>query len=353
MSSGFEHIAISFVTILRRGFTLGRISRKMNNYDLNHLWTRTMDLADLHIFRSVVHAGGVTRAAEKLNRVQSNVTTRVRQLETELGVELFIRNGKRLHLSSAGKLLLDYADRLIELAQEAREAVHDATPRGLLRLGTGESTAAMRLPVPMNEYLGRYPDVTLELRTGNTRELAADVLAGELDAALVSEPIADAPFEKVAIYEEELVIIAAVDHPPIKSPRDAKRQTVLAFESGCSYRQRLEDWFAHHGEMPERIVEITSYHAMLGCAVAGMGISLMPRSVLTTFPDAKLLSVHSLPPALAHAPTSLIRRKGVLSPKVSALIEVLLAHSDKGKKRRATRNNGRGAAARVDGRSRA
>ncbi|HEX2351547.1 MAG TPA: LysR family transcriptional regulator, partial [Xanthobacteraceae bacterium] len=112
-----------------------------------------MDLTDLHIFRSVVQAGGVTRAAEKLNRVQSNVTTRVRQLETDLGVELFVREGKRLHLSSAGKLLLDYADRLIDLAQEAREAVHDAKPRGLLRLGTGESTAAMRLPVPMNEYL--------------------------------------------------------------------------------------------------------------------------------------------------------------------------------------------------------
>jgi DNA-binding transcriptional LysR family regulator len=95
--------------------------------------------------------------------------------------------------------------------------------------------------------------------------------------------------------------------------------------------------------MPDRIVEITSYHAMLGCVVAGMGISLMPRSVLTTFPDAKLLSVHSLPPALAHAQTSLIRRKGTLAPKVSALIEVLLAHTDMGKKRRATRSNGRGA----------
>src|SRR5262249_13534854 len=90
---------------------------------------------------------------------------------------------------------------------------------------------------------------------------------------------------------------------------------------------------------------ITSYHAMLGCVVAGMGISLMPRNVLTTFPDAKLLSVHSLPPALTHAPTSLIRRKGVLSPKVSALIEILLAHSDVGKKRRATHKNGQGARA--------
>src|SRR5215471_16178175 len=169
-----------------------------------------MDLTDLQIFRSVVQAGGVTRAAEKLNRVQSNVTTRVRQLEAEL--------------------LLDYADRLLDLAQEAREALHDAKPRGLLRLGTMESTAAMRLPVPMNEYLHRYPEVTLELRTGNTKELASSLLAGELDAALVAGPVAEGPFEKLPIYEEELVIVAAAGHPPIKSPRDAKPQAVLAFE---------------------------------------------------------------------------------------------------------------------------
>ena len=67
-----------------------------------------------------------------------------------------------------GKLLLDYADRLLDLAQEAREAVHDAKPRGLLRLGSMESTASVRLPVPMNEYLSRYPDVRLELRIGHT-----------------------------------------------------------------------------------------------------------------------------------------------------------------------------------------
>jgi DNA-binding transcriptional LysR family regulator len=299
-----------------------------------------MDLTDLHIFRSVVQAGGITRAAEKLNRVQSNVTTRVRQLETELGVELFLREGKRLHLSSAGKLLLDYADRLLDLAEEAREAVHDAKPRGLLRLGTGESTAAMRLPVPMNEYLRRYPDVTLELRTGNTRELAGLVLTGELDAALLSEPVAEAPFEKIPIYEEAMVIVAGPGHPPIKSPGDVKRQTVLAFEPGCAYRKRLEDWFAHHGEMPDRIIEISSYHAILGCAVAGMGIAMVPRIVLTTFPEAKLLSVHSLPPELERSQTILIWRKGTISPKVRTLTEVLLEHSDLQKKRRGTRKNG-------------
>src|SRR5919201_843023 len=89
--------------MIGKSFTQARSSRKMNNYDNLHLKVRMMDLTDLHIFRSVVQAGGVTRAAEKLNRVQSNITTRVRQLETELGVELFVREGKRLHLSSAGK----------------------------------------------------------------------------------------------------------------------------------------------------------------------------------------------------------------------------------------------------------
>jgi DNA-binding transcriptional LysR family regulator len=288
---------------------------------------RTMDLGDLHIFRAVVQAGGITRAAEKLNRVQSNVTTRVRQLESELGVELFIRNGKKLHLSPAGKLLLDYADRLLDLAEEAREAVHDAKPRGLLRLGSMESTASMRLPVPMNEYLSRYPEVTLELRIGTPRELATAVREGELDGALVAEPIADAPFEKTPLYDEELVIIAAANHPPIRSPRDVSGP-VLAFEAGCSYRQRMEDWFAGSGEMSQRVIETSSYHAILGCAVAGMGIAMVPRLVLKMFPDLRLLSVHALPADFHTARTVFIRRKGAVSPKVSALVEVLLEQAD-------------------------
>lgn len=300
-----------------------------------------MDLADLHIFRSVVQAGGVTRAAERLNRVQSNVTTRVRQLEAELGVELFIREGKRLHLSPAGKLLLDYADRLLALAQEAREAVHDEKPRGLLRLGAMESTASVRLPAPMNEYLRRYPDVTLELRTSNPQKLSAALLNGEIDAAVAAEPLPDAPFEKVPLYDEELVIVAAAGHPPIKSPKDARPNAVLAFETGCPYRLRLENWFAHSGEMPERIIEISSYHAMLGCAVAGMGISLVARMVLATFPEARLLSLHPLPPGLDRALTVLMWRKGALSPKVRALRDVLTAHAGARKQVAARRKRGR------------
>jgi DNA-binding transcriptional LysR family regulator len=286
-----------------------------------------MDLGDLTIFRAVVHAGGITRAAEKLHRVQSNVTTRVRQLEQDLGVELFIREGKKLHLSPAGRLLLGYADRLIALAQEAREALHESVPRGVLRLGSMESTAAMRLPEPLNLYHHRYPEVTLELRTATIRELCGAVLNGEIDAALVAEPISDAGLDKAVIYDEELAFIAPVEQPPIRSPRDIEPHAVLAFESGCPYRLRLEQWFAQTGEAPPRIVEMTSWHAILGCAAAGMGVAVLPKMVLATFPQRTFLRVHPLPKAFSHAPTVLIWRKDTHAPKVAALRDVLTAHA--------------------------
>jgi DNA-binding transcriptional LysR family regulator len=281
-----------------------------------------MDLSDLRIFTAVVREGGVTRAAEKLNRVQSNVTTRIRQLEEDLGVDLFLREGKRLHLAPAGQLLLGYADRLLALADEARISLRDPRPRGLFRLGAMESTAAVRLPKAINQYSRLHPEVTLELRIGNPVVLSAAILAGELDAALVSEPIADAPFEKVMAFEEEPVIVSAAGHPPV-GKKGCFPATMIAFEHGCPYRKRLETWYARHGEMPERTVELGSYHAMLGCVVAGMGIALLPKSVLTTFPESRRLAVHRLPPGENRSSTVLIWRKGAGSPNIAALRQIL------------------------------
>jgi DNA-binding transcriptional LysR family regulator len=285
-----------------------------------------MDLSDLQIFSAVVREGGVTRAAERLHRVQSNVTTRIRQLEQDLAVPLFIREGKRLHLAPAGQVLLGYADRLLTLADEARGAVQDAKPRGTFRLGAMESTAAVRLPGLLSEYHRRHPGVVLELRTGNPQVLGAAILAGDLDAALVAEPIADAPFEKAFAFDEELVIVAAAKHPPI-SGKGALPRTIIVFEHGCPHRKRLEDWYASRRQMPERTIELASYHAMLGCIVAGMGISLIPRSVLTTFPERKRLSVHALPRAHNCAQTVLVWRKAAGSANVRALQEILQARA--------------------------
>ena len=283
-----------------------------------------MDLSDLRIFLAVVREGGVTRAAERLHRVQSNVTTRIRQLEEDLGVALFIREGKRLHLAPQGQVLLGYASRLLALADETRDALQDAKPRGTFRLGAMESTAAVRLPGLLSQYHRRHPGVVLELRTGNPQVLASAILAGDLDAALVAEPIADEPFEKVPAYEEELVIVAAVNHPPVgKNGNSNLPRSVIVFEHGCPHRKRLEDWYAKRGGMPERMIELTSYHAMLGCVVAGMGIALIPKSVLATFPDRRLLSVHPLGRTENRAWTVLIWRRGAGFANVQAMRDIL------------------------------
>lgn len=278
-----------------------------------------MDLSDLRIFSAVVSQGSVTRAAERLHRVQSNVTTRIRQLEEDLGVALFIREGKRLHLAPAGHMLNDYAKRILALAEEARSAVQDAKPRGTFRLGAMESTAAVRLPGLLSKYCRRNPGVVLELLTGNPQVLGNAILAGDLDAAFVAEPIADAPFEKMFAFDEELVIVAPAGFPPIGKvlPR-----TVLVFEHGCPHRKRLENWYAKRQQMPERTIELTSYHAMLGCVAAGMGISLIPRSVLMTFPERRRLRVHQLGPTENRAQTVLIWRRGAGSANVRALEEI-------------------------------
>jgi len=283
-----------------------------------------MELSDLHVFRTVVHAGGVTRAADRLHRVQSNVTARVKKLEEELGVALFIREGKRLQLSSAGKTLLEYADRLIALADEARDALHDARPRGVLRLGSMESTAAARLPAPLSTYHERYPEVAVELHIGAPRELTAQVLAGALDAALVADPVSDPRLDSVAVFEEALVLVTEAGHPPIGTPRDVQKRTLLAFHPGCPHRKRLEDWFARYGVPAERVVEMASYHAILGCALAGMGVALMPRSVLDTYTERARLMVNPLTGKFGASRTYLVWRKEAPQARVAALAELLL-----------------------------
>ncbi|MFD4838640.1 LysR family transcriptional regulator [Achromobacter sp. NPDC058515] len=283
-----------------------------------------MDLSDLQIFRTVVQAGGVLRAADTLHRAQSSVTARIQALERKLGVSLFTREGRRLQLTPSGRILLDYADRLLELAREAAGAVQGDRPVGVLRVGAMESTAAARLPEPLDRFHQRYPDVALELYSGDPRDLVRQLLDSRLDAVLVAGPLADPRLDTREIYVEELVIVAEARHAPIASPRDLPKKTILAFHPGCPHRLRLEEWFARGHAMPERIVEMGSYHLILGCVAVGMGVALVPRSVLAGYAEKDRLSIHRLPARFGSVKTRLAWRKDAPQAKVLALAEVLL-----------------------------
>lgn len=284
-----------------------------------------MELSDLQVFKAVVQTGGIVRAAESLHRAQSSVTARIQALEEKLAAPLFIREGRRLQLAPAGRVLLQYADRLLDLAKEATEAVKLDQPSGVLRLGAMESTAAVRLPQPLGVFHDAHPDVTLELYIGDPTDHTRQVLNGELDAALIAIPASDKRLASVPVYEEEMVLISEAKHPPIASPRDIDAtKALLAFHPGCPHRKRFEDWFARSRVAPRQMVEMGSYHAILGCVAIGMGVALVPASVLGTYAERARLGVHALSPKFRHAQTRLIWRRDAPQAKIVALRKVLV-----------------------------
>jgi len=269
-----------------------------------------MELTALEIFKTVVEQGGINKAAARLHRVPSNVTTRVKQLEEQLGTKLFVRAGRRLALSAEGKVLLKYANQLLLLSAEAEAAVRNGKPRGTLRLGALESTAAARLPPILSKYHLLYPDVQLELVTGTSGALVNRLHSQEIEAAFVAEPFNTAGLESQHVYTEEIVLITPKSYSRVSTPKDMRDLTVIAFANGCSYRRRLESWLGTAKVHPSRVIEFQSYHAIVACVAAGTGIAVVPRSVIGMTSAGKEVKLTSLPEATGTAKTHLVWRPG-------------------------------------------
>ena len=283
---------------------------------------RKIDLDSLQIFKAVVDCGGITKAAVHLNRVQSNITTRVQNLEERLGAKLFQRQGGKLLLSSEGKLLLGYAERLLRLSSEAEAALRSGTPRGILRIGTMESTAAARLPSLLSSYHRNYPEVQIELVTGTSGALIGKVHRFEVEAAFVAEPFTLGDLETQEAFIEELVLIAPPNMPLIKTPKDCRERTIIVFSLGCSYRRILDNWLGMSGVVPGHVMELGSYHAIVACVAAGSGIAIVPRSVLEVV-RAENLAVFALPHRVARARTCLVWKKDHQSHALEAMRQQL------------------------------
>jgi DNA-binding transcriptional LysR family regulator len=281
-----------------------------------------MDLSDLLIFKTVADEGGILRAATRLHRVQSNITTRIKQLEKSLGVQLFFRTKQRLFLSPSGELLLTYADRLLRLAEEAKCAVTRGTAGGVLRLGALESTAASRLPAIFCEFHRRFPDVRIELKTATNDGLVAAVADRRLDVAFVAEAPASPDISHLPLFTECLVLISSLTHKPIAKALDVAGDSIIAFPTGCAYRRVLERWLGGTNLGSAPALELGSYHAIVACVAAGTGIAIVPESVLDTLQDSQVAR-YPLPKVLGRIITPLIWRRAEQSVAVTALLSLV------------------------------
>jgi DNA-binding transcriptional LysR family regulator len=283
---------------------------------------RSIDLESLEIFRAVALEGGVIRAAEKLNRVQSNVTTRIKQMEQRLGRSLFRKQGRGLVLSPEGELLLSYAQRLFRIADEAENELRSGRAMGVLRLGSLESTAGSRLAPILSRYHREHPGVVVELVTGTTGALLQRVAQFEIEAAFVSEPFTAEGLSTLKAFEEELVLITARGVAPVRKAADLAGLSVVAFAAGCSYRKRLEDWLGASALLPARTLELASYQVMIACVAAGTGFAVVPRSLLLSLKAAREVRQHELPARIRRNRTHLVW-KGGPSTALARLLEML------------------------------
>ena len=286
-----------------------------------------MDAADLRIFEAVARLGGMNRAAAELNTVQSNVTTRIRLLEEDLGAALFERHSRGVTLTPAGRRLLPYAARLRHVLDDARRAVRDdGEPKGPLTIGALETTAALRLSGVLADFAAACPEVDFVLRTGTSCELIEDVLERRVEAAFVCGPVDHPELECEAAFREELVVLTA---PSVRRLDDVIRSAgvrVVVLRAGCSYRQRLEEVLARRGVVGLRRLEFGTLEAVIGCVAAGLGLTLLPRSLIGPVWQANRVAVHALPTAEARVETLFVRRRdGFVSSALRAFRQCAFA----------------------------
>ncbi|QCR31134.1 LysR family transcriptional regulator [Lysinibacillus sp. SGAir0095] len=277
-----------------------------------------MDIHSLRFFQAVAGLGSISKAAKELNYAQSNLTSKIQQLESSLQTTLFYRHNKGVTLTDKGKILLTYTEEILltyteeifQLLEEVREVLNDdQTPKGPLVIGSMETTAAVRLPALLAKFHRQYPAVDLTLKTGPTEQNLQGVLQYELDGAFVADPIEHPDLTYKTLIEEELVLVTDTLHHPLTSLNEIQNRTILVFRSGCSYRARFEEWLHNEGIMPEKIMEFGTLDGIIGCVSAGLGISLLPRSVVTKYVEEGLLIEHLIPEKFGKVKTIFVYRK--------------------------------------------
>jgi DNA-binding transcriptional LysR family regulator len=270
----------------------------------------------------VARLGGMSRAAAELHTVQSNVTGRIQSLEADVGCSLLERHSRGVSLTPAGQRLLPYADRVARLLADAKRAARDdGMPRGVLTIGSLETTAALRLTGLLTRYAAENPEVDLVLRTGTTRELVGDVLEQRVDGAFVCGPVTHPELEGKVMFHEQLVVLTAPTVASLDAALHGGEVRVVVLRAGCSYRQMLETLLARRGIVVQRQLEFGTLEAIFGCVSSGLGITMLPRALVGGVWEAGRVGVHDLPPEDAVVETTFIRRRdGFISSAMQAFL---------------------------------
>ena len=274
-----------------------------------------LDQTLLLTFLAVVDERGFQAAARRLGCVQSNVTARIKRLEADLGERLFERGRAGIALTAYGAAIEPKVRDLISNADAAERALRGIAGQAVpLRLGALETTAATRLPELFAKLRLRRPDAQISVRTGPTPFLLNLVWRHHLDAALVAGPVDPDRFASRPAFHETLMALGGAS--------SADPTTLFAFPRGCVYRERAESWLAAIGR-EATVTEMGSLDGMIGCAAAGLGMVVVPGSVVAGR-DTGRLAPTPLPREFGVVATTLVWRHDAAKSETRAALASLL-----------------------------
>lgn len=287
-----------------------------------------MELRNLKTFRAVATLLSFHRAARTLHYAQSTVSAQVQALEEELGVRLFDRLGRAVLLTEAGRKLLQYTERLLNLEEETRlEVGRGQASQGGLTIRVPETLCATSLAPAIQRFHRQHPGVALHLTTCAHDSLGDDLRKGLIDLAfLYTDTISAGDMLVEALATEEVVLVAAPGHPLARGgafPTAALAgHTLLLSRSDCSYRKLFERLLAQQGVKPAGRLEFNSGAGLMACLRSGLGLGILPRTAIAAAVGRGELAV--LPweeGALEVAVLMLWLRQKWLSPTLRAFMD--------------------------------
>lgn len=286
-----------------------------------------MDLQVLRLFRAVADAGSLSKAAIDLHYAQSNLSTKMMQLEKELHTKLFYRTSHGVTLTPKAKILYGYARDLLTLADEATQAMRDdGNDTGSIHIGSMESTAAAFLPGFLSAFHQEHPGISVRVDTGTTAASIEKLLDHRLEGAFIAGPLNHPDLASIFIRKERLVLITDYTEAELDVREILSMRTLLVFPVGCSYRKVLERWLDDLQLLPKQIFEFNTLNSILSSLNAGLGASLLPASVVDQTPSGYRFSIHAVPGNISEVPTVFAYHKnGYHSGAMLSFIDALEA----------------------------
>lgn len=248
-----------------------------------------MESLELRIFREVAIAGSLSKAAEKMCYVQSNITAHIQKLEKELGTILFVRHNKGITLTRNGEKLLFYANTILDLMDKAKYEFQQDTHG--LHIGATQTLAAYKLPLWLSHYQKDFPDVNVSVLTENQEQLVELVSHQVVDCAFVEKKYVSKQIQSIFSFDEELCLIA-----PAQSDEKLLRNSPIITNKipTCPYRRILLEWAASQSSEMPKIIEFDTIEAIVHSVSLGMGISLLPYSTISNREEIAVFKPHNM-----------------------------------------------------------